>query len=103
MTLAERLQSTGISLDEKVGFIVEECDHFGQWQAITTGVGRLCLEIPQTVRNLEAMRDFDPHCQVALLVETDIAVSLYVFTPGDDALLCTLEGGGAMIDDDDSG
>lgn len=97
MNLTEHLSATGVKLGLEVGVIVEEIDDNKETKVTTARIARICVDLPEFVRNHPDVKDFDPEYDIAVVwgvTEKQICVLRMT----DDAVLYGLDIGGIIID-----
>lgn len=65
--LTEHLQESGVKLGQEVGIIVEEKVGNDEVRVIFARIARVCVNVPEGVRDHEDARDFDPEYDIAVI------------------------------------
>lgn len=99
MTLAEQLAATGVSLSQKVGFIISSSDESGELTETYARIGKIVIDVPDGARNQEEVQDYDPEYDLLILWQVNQSTHLYVLRVTDGASVYVLDQGGGVIID----
>ena len=97
MTMAERLEKTGVSLNEDVGYTCESLDHTGTWRVEFAKVARVCVEIPDRVQHFEQAKHYNPEYCIALQWVTAGTLQLCIVTISADIDMYSVPNGGLLM------